>query len=334
MPNWVNNIVAVKGNTTKVIKWLKTGVNVPDDVKLGNLADWLNQQKISLDDFNPMPQTFKDWDTTNQLRQFNTWFTETLFMGMGFMGEISPITLPKKVVKHFLDYARPLLGLSDFAGLRRVFRKINATTGGQYHKFADDYFAGVPDNIRKLIEDTYKKYCDGYPEAAKYQKETHGVVGWYDWGCQYRGTKWNADLHDWSVDKSENGEECIIYVCCETAWNMPTGWLTIMQQRNEDLTFFIRGDEEAQFYNGYACAKDLDEWVENDTDLYNKAKEEITKKWEDEGRITDEGNEDYDEDEFEQEVWDRQSELSNEITDRFYEYVAAYEDEQESVSEM
>ena len=48
MPNWVNNIVAVKGNTTKVINWLKTGVNVPADITLDNLADWLNQHKITL----------------------------------------------------------------------------------------------------------------------------------------------------------------------------------------------------------------------------------------------------------------------------------------------
>lgn len=122
MPNWSTNVVAVKGNTTKVINWLKSGVNVPADITLDNLADWLNMQKISLDDFNPMPQTFKDWDTTNQIRQFDTWFAETLFMDMGFIGKISPITLPKKIVNHFLAYARPLLGLSDFAGLRSTRR--------------------------------------------------------------------------------------------------------------------------------------------------------------------------------------------------------------------
>lgn len=328
MPNWSTNVVAVKGNTTKVINWLKSGVNVPADITLGNLADWLNMQKITLDDFNPMPQTFKDWDTTNQMRQFDTWFTETLFMGMGFIGKISPITLPKKVVKHFLAYARPLLGYNNpnFVGLRQVFRKINETTGGQYHKFVNEYFAGAPDDIRKLIEDTYKKYCDGYHEAAKYQKETYGVVGWYDWGLQYRGTKWNADLHDWSVDKSDNGEECIIYVSCETAWSMPEAWLATMQQNNDDLTFFIRGDEEAQFFNGYACARNLDEWVENDTELYDKAKDEIEQEWEKEGKSREDN-----EDDFDNEVWERQQELSKEITNRFYEYVIAYE--VESVSE-
>lgn len=320
MPNWVNNIVAVKGNTTKVMNWLKSGVNIPDDVKLDNLADWLNKQNISLDSFNQMPQTFKDWDTTNRLRHFDTWFTETLFMGMGFIGKISPIILPKKVVKHFLTYAKPLLGLSEFAGLRRVFRKINATTDGQYHKFADDYFNGVPDDIRKLIEDTYNKYCDGYHEAAKYQKETYGVVGWYDWGLQYRGTKWNADLHDWQVVVSANGNECIIYVSCETAWSMPEGWLATMQKNNDDLTFFVRGNEEAQFFNGYACARNLDNWVENDTTLYDQAKYEISKKWEDEGK-----NREDDEDDFDNEVWKRKQELSNEITDNFYEYVLDYE---------
>ena len=330
MPNWSTNVVAVKGNTTKVINWLKSGVNVPDDVKLGNLADWLNKQNISLDSFNPMPQTFKEWDTTSSLRTFNFWFPQTLFKGFGFYdSSSSPITLPKKVVKHFLDYARPLLGLSNFAGLRRVFRKINATTND--NKFLEVYYSGVPDDIRKLIDETYKKYCDGYHEAAKYQKETYGVVGWYDWGCQYRGTKWNADLHDWQVAVSANGNECIIYASCETAWSMPEGWLATMQKNNNDLTFFIRGDEEAQFFNGYACARNLDEWVENDTTLYEKAKDEISKKWEDEGKITNEDDDDYDEGEFEDEVWERQTELSNEITNRFYEYVLAYE--VESVSE-
>lgn len=326
MPNWVNNIVAVKGNTTKVMNWLKSGVNVPDDVKLYNLADWLNKQNISLDSFNPMPQTFKDWDTTNRMRQFDTWLTETLFNGMGFIGKSSPITLPKKVVKHFLAYARPLLGLSDFAGLHRVFRKINATTGGQYHKFADDYFSGVPDDIRKLIEDTYNKYCDGYHEARKYQKDTYGVVGWYDWGCQYRGTKWNADLHDWQVAVSADGNECIIYASCETAWAMPEGWLATMQKNNDDLTFFVRGDEEAQFFNGYACARNLDEWVENDTTLYDQAKYDIAQEWAKEGK-----NIENNEDDFDNEVWERKQELSNEITDNFYEYITAYE--AESVSE-
>lgn len=328
MPNWSTNVVAVKGNTTKVMNWLKSGVNVPDDVKLDNLADWLNEQNISLDSFNPMPQTFKDWDTTNRLRQFDTWFTGTLFKGFGFYnGDISPITLPKKVVKHFLDYARPLLGLSNFAGLRRVFRKINNITND--NKFLEEYYSGVPDDIRKLIEDTYNKYCDGYHEAAKYQRETYGVVGWYDWGCQYRGTKWNAYLHDWQVNVSADGKECIIYVCCETAWSMPEGWLATMQKNNDDLTFFIRGDEEAQFFNGYACARNLDDWVENDTQMYNKAKDDVTKAWEIEGRTED--SDDYDEVEFEQEVWEAQSDLSDQMTERFYKYVREYEVENEEI---
>ena len=76
--------------------------------------------------------------------------------------------------------------------------------------------------------------------------------------------------------------------------------------------------------NGYICAKDLDEWVENDTDLYERAKNEISQEWEDEGRTTDKDDEDYDEGEFEDEVWQRQTEFSDEITERFYEYVAAY----------
>ena len=181
------------------------------------------------------------------------------------------------------------------------------------------YYSGVPDDIRKLIEDTYNKYCDGYHTAEKYQRETYGAVGWYDWGNKYRGTKWNANLHDWNVDLSSDENECIIYVSCETAWSMPEAWLATMQKNNDDLTFFIRGDEEAQFFNGYACARNLDEWVENDTTLYDKANGEVEQEWEKEGKKREDNEDDFDE-----EVYNRQYELSNEITDRFYEYVLTY----------
>ena len=167
MPNWSHNVIAVKGSTTKVMNWLQIGVKVPADITLDNLADFLNQQKVTLDDFNPMPQIFKDWDTTNNKREFKTWFAETLFKGMGCFSNFSPITLPAKVQKHFLAYARPLLGLSNFAGMRRVFRKINTTNYWQYQKFADIYLDGVPEDIMALIKETYQKYSDGYTNAAK-----------------------------------------------------------------------------------------------------------------------------------------------------------------------
>lgn len=330
MPNWSNNVIAVKGSTTKVMNWLQIGVKVPADITLDNLADFLNQQKVTLDDFNPMPQIFHDWDTTNNKRDIQSWFVATLFRGCGFYNGVSPITLPKKVEKHFMAYARPLLGFehANFVGMKRIFRKINETTRNHY-KFVTDYMTGVPEDIMALITETYQKYSEGYTNAAKEQKETYGVVGWYDWGVEYRGTKWNANLHDWSVEASEDGKECIIFVCCETAWSMPDGWLATMQKNNNDLTFFVRGDEEAQFFNGYACARNLDDWVENDTNLYDQAKDDVTKAWEIEGRTED--SDDYDEDEFEQEVWEAQSDLSDQMTERFYEYVREYEVENEEI---
>jgi hypothetical protein len=71
--------------------------------------------------------------------------------------------------------------------------------------------------------------------------------------------------------------------------------------------------------------------VENDTNLYDQAKDDVTKAWEIEGRTTDENSDDYDEDEFQQEVWEAQSDLSDQMTERFYEYVREYEVENEEI---
>lgn len=67
MPNWVNNILYVKGKEKDIIQFIKDGSH-NKKVDLNNLPE------LSLRSWLPLPKTFSNYDTTNQLWDFNTWF--------------------------------------------------------------------------------------------------------------------------------------------------------------------------------------------------------------------------------------------------------------------
>ena len=70
MPNWVKNNVALKGTKEQMTKLFSQVADVKtwEDVenKIGNL-------ELTMRSFLPMPQTFLDWDTTNDMEKFE-WF--------------------------------------------------------------------------------------------------------------------------------------------------------------------------------------------------------------------------------------------------------------------
>ena len=70
MPNWVKNTVALKGTKQQMTKLFSQVADVKtwEDVenKIGNL-------ELTMRSFLPMPQTFLDWDTTNDMQKFE-WF--------------------------------------------------------------------------------------------------------------------------------------------------------------------------------------------------------------------------------------------------------------------
>jgi hypothetical protein len=72
MPNWVKNNVALKGTKQQMTKLFSQVADVKtwEDVenKIGNL-------ELTMRSFLPMPQTFLDWDTTNDMEKFE-WFCE------------------------------------------------------------------------------------------------------------------------------------------------------------------------------------------------------------------------------------------------------------------
>lgn len=306
MPNWSTNTIAVKGKKADVINWLNVGLMEINKVELKDIkvsvdmveqiiADVLNGAKLTLDSFNPMPQTFLEFDTTNTKRTFDAWLTK------GFMDEYnkySPLLTEDKVRNNLMDYYLDkgiILKDLDNNELCKVREEAARAKFPQY--LAD-----------------YEKYSQEYDAAARYQKKTYGIVGWYDWGIQCRGTKWDAKLEDWSV--IENGDELIIYTNCETAWCYPSGWLGTMQTRYNNLSFFCRAIEESGMYNGFFSARNMKEdmWIENDTDVWDNARDKV------EEERGDEFDEDNDYDAIEELVEQRNEELNDLFDNYVHEY--------------
>lgn len=84
-----------------------------------------------------------------------------------------------------------------------------------------DTFRPMPDTFLKF--DTTNDNDNKMPNIKKQQEEEFGVVGWYDWGVQYRGTKWDSDLEDFRLN--ECGEIATITFHANTAWSYPDYWL-------------------------------------------------------------------------------------------------------------
>ena len=305
MPNWSTNIIAVKGKNFEVIKWLNIGVEGRSHKKLEygmsaqEMMDILNNvsKPISLDSFNPMPNTFHEYDTTNKKETFVSWLCDR------FMDDRKKFS-PKLNEKEVYAAAKKYLAEQGIT----VDENSSDEERNAYWKKRDEAIEEIYSQYKK----DYAKYSLGYDDAAAYQQRVYGVVGWYDWGLKYRGTKWNANLENWSIVIS--GSEMIAYATCETAWSLPTTWLDTMQHEFSDLDFFCRATEESGCYNGFLSAKNTEDWVENDTDVWYEAKDRVEAEYGDE----------FDEDEQYGDIWEECSNISSQITDRFYAYVEAY----------
>lgn len=84
MPNWVSNVLYVKGTESNILQFLKDGNN-NKKVNLNSLS------KYSLRSWFPLPKTFSNYDTTNQLWDFVTWFRrEIIPNSTGYSLVISP----------------------------------------------------------------------------------------------------------------------------------------------------------------------------------------------------------------------------------------------------
>lgn len=70
MPNWVKNTVALKGTKQQMTKLFS---QVADVKTWEDVENNIDNFELTMRSFLPMPQTFLDWDTTNDMEKFE-WF--------------------------------------------------------------------------------------------------------------------------------------------------------------------------------------------------------------------------------------------------------------------
>lgn len=254
MPNWSYNKIAVRGKKEKVVAWFNKGLAIEKreplsvDMACDKIAEVLNNSNLSLESFIPMPQTYHDYDTTNQICSVMYWLNSLLYNGKAV----------KKIQKHFNRWLYDHFGYDNtkmnFVGIERL-KKLALKRQTPFIECTRLYLLAIENDekLMSVVNSEYEKYVEGYNAAKVYQQETYGVVGWYDWCRKNFGCKWNAEFYNVSVTELANGE-IVVYFHCATPWSIPNEWLGTMQDENkEDLTFFCRSEEESGLWNGYFC---------------------------------------------------------------------------------
>ena len=79
----------------------------------------------------------------------------------------------------------------------------------------------------------------------------YGVDNWYDWHCNYWGTKWDV----WDVDVQDNGydssgDETYINLSFESAWSPPSEWVKKVAQDYPSLEFLLEYEEGGCAFKG------------------------------------------------------------------------------------
>lgn len=336
MPNWSSNTLVIRGKKNDVVDFLLVGLN-QQKVKLTfdlhkskaeNIAKTLNEgnkkQILSLRSWMPMPKTFIEWDTTNQLQSFDSW-----------LEHIGKHT--RKIAKHF-GFAMPQNAYTwtemneyiwgDFrAEMDKVQPKpyydMIDKEKDDYEKLCAELKAKFVqpklDELQKLFGADYDAYCKGYEKAKKLQEKKYGIVGWYDYNLKTLGTKWNADFEGWIVDELENGD-LLIRVNCETAWSFPEMWVITIANEYPNLAIAMYASEESYAYNGFFDARKPD-WIENIgesecDELYKKAEKQIKKEHK--------GEKDFSIEDYDTDVFDLHHELMDEQISDIYEHFMEY----------
>lgn len=160
----------------------------------------------------------------------------------GVTKEAQTIEEWKQIYDSFSKEPNNRIRLSSFIPMPETFKKYDTTNYpngnrlelGKEHRLMNGEIVTV---TPKLIE--------AYKKETAYQKKTYGVIGWYDFGCRYWGTKWNADF--------EVIEVCDDYIelYIETAWSPAEPVFQKMQELCQDLDFTIKYRDEGDCFMGY-----------------------------------------------------------------------------------
>lgn len=151
--------------------------------------------------------------------------------------------------------------LQSFVPMPETYKAIDTTNSlscflsVKKRKMKDDNPNLSEEEINAMFDLVEAELTDQYNNAVIYQKETYGVVGWYDWNLQNLGTKWDATIitkeevdaaiQECNDDDDDNG--CIVFCVFDTAWTPPIAWLEKIVNDNPNLFFDMWTDEESGF---------------------------------------------------------------------------------------
>lgn len=141
--------------------------------------------------------------------------------------------------------------------------------------------------------------------VSAYQRKKYGVVGWYDWGCVYRGTKWDAKIENFKLET--DGEFATLSFHCDTAWSCPEGWLRWVKHTFK-VNVFLSATEEGDNFNPFYCEIDGNEY-----DCYEGGED-----------MPQEDDFEYDDD-FYEALYDWREERQDVMYCEFKNYVSEYE---------
>ena len=115
-------------------------------------------------------------------------------------------------------------------------------------------FRPVPETF---LEYDTTNHADLFKDAAKFQKDTYGEVGWYDFNLnKWFGCKWNSGLTDFSLEEVD--DKAILFFNAQTPWSVPKLWLEWIKEEFPTLDVFICAYEESGAFYFYQEISDED----------------------------------------------------------------------------
>ena len=198
MPNWCWNNLTIEGDKESISKFRKT-LNTPDKTELlCKSEDKENLRKEYLE---------QEKDKQNHLDNILT-FVESKTK------DINEFIMNDYRIKSGLDIK--VIHNGDVVSfIRNIMLNL---------------FHPVPTELLGTTSPSRESNAD---LIAKY-----GVDNWYDWHCNYWGTKWDVDAEE----NDDTDEECIS-LSFESAWSPPSEWVKKVAQDYPSLKFLLEYEE-------------------------------------------------------------------------------------------
>jgi hypothetical protein len=245
------NIIFIKGTKQSIVdffnrglKGCKSTVRVSADMSGGQIADRLIEPgcPISMNSYLPMPQTYLNYDTSDEPWGFCDWYEVGCCNNAGDY-DLELMNVRKQEIYDYLQ-AHP--------------ERFTADETGSY-ELAD--FDRALKTIHPELIEPYRKYRRGYYQAAAYQQRKYGVVGWEEWRIKHYGCPYNEPLDVWKVEYET--KECL---CLSSQIYTTMRPIAFMRYINglDGITVYAYGFNSPGYQPWYQYNGQTDELTEKD----------------------------------------------------------------------